>query len=438
MSGRFDAAIPPRWLPFLGRRLGLAKGLSRLSVDPDDFDLHHVFPTPTSLGRLLGHAGELEPRAGGAGFRLEDGIDRAMGELLERYASLAYDGAGRIVSSSTALLDRGCRAVPFEALRLFDRKQYLERDFAYSQLTPETPLGWLEGTDLIDGSTVYVPGQLVSLGYRLGPGETGTCFYSTSSGCAVAASMAGAILGGLLELIERDAVMIRWYARLAPPRLPLDAAELMGRSLGSQRHGLDIRTIDLTLDGDVPVVGVTCTERSGRPCCFLLSAAAALDVPRAARKALLEAGQGRPFIKFLANLHDAPSASDAFNDFDLNLRFYAEPSNWHYVEWLLENPNLSDKHFPPVPDTTQPAELLQILLQRCVRMGVTPIAFDMTTPEMQDHGLFACRIFAPELVPLCVPSAPFLGHPRLARFIAATAQSECAQRIPIGMPHPFP
>ena len=63
----------------------------------------------------------------------------------------------------------------------------------------------------------------------------------------------------------------------------------------------------MTVDGDVPVVGVTCIERTGRPCFFILGTAAALDhISRAARKALVEAGQGRPYLKFLANLGGAP------------------------------------------------------------------------------------------------------------------------------------
>jgi len=40
-----------------------------------------------------------------------------------------------------------------------------------------------------------------------------------------------------------------------------------------------------------------------------------------------------------------------------------------------------------------------------------------------DCGLFACKIFAPELVPLCIPSAPFLGYPRLAHYMT-TARRE--------------
>jgi ribosomal protein S12 methylthiotransferase accessory factor len=438
MPNRAQREIPRQWLAFLGRKLGLAKSLSTLSIDPDDFDLHHVLPAATSLSRLLGRTGELQPRAGGVGITLRDAINRAMGELLERYASLSYDDAGRILSSHKELLRRGYRAVPFETLVLFTPQQRLTNGFPYAEVTEDTLLGWLEGIDLTDGSSIYVPGQLVSLGYIRATEEVAPCFYATSSGCAVATSMAGAILAGLLELIERDAVMMRWYSRLAPPRLDLDAAELLDLPLRRRRRGLDVRFHDMTLDGDVPVVGVTCTETSGRPCCFLLSAAAALDTASAARKALLEAGQGRPFIKFLAVMHEAPHACGVFDDFDLNLRFYAEPSNRHYVEWFFENPSLSDREFAPVQDDSGPEDLLRILLRRCIHMRITPIAFDMTTVEMLDQGLFACKIIVPELVPLCVPSAPFLGHPRLARYISANTQSGRDQRIPIWLPHPFP
>jgi hypothetical protein len=71
-------------------------------------------------------------------------------------------------------------------------------------------------------------------------------------------------------------------------------------------------------------------------------------------------------------------------------------------------------------------------------MGITPIAFDMTTPELRDHGLFVCRVFVPELVPLCLPWAPFLGHPRLARYIADAEHDGSAASIPDWVPHPFP
>ncbi len=438
MLNRPPRAVPRQWLPFLGRKLGLAKSISDLAIDPDDFRLHHAFPATTSLARLMGHAGTFEPRAGGAGVELDDAINRAMGELVERYASLAYDGAARVVSSHKALAGRGHRVVPFEALALFTGEQLATPGFRYATLTEDTPIGWLEGTDLMDGSPVHVPGEVVSFGYVPGRDEVPRCFYPTSSGCACSTSAEGAVLAGLLELIERDAIMIRWYARLAPPLLDLDPADLLGEPFGRQCRELEIRLHDLTLDGDVPVVGVTCVERTGRPCFFLLSAASGLDVPTAARKASIEAGQGRPFIKFLANGSEAPPAGSAFNDFDTNLRFFAEPSNAQYSEWFLQNRTFSTRHYPSAPDETSSAGRLRALLDRCGSMKVTPIAFDLTTPEMEDHGLFACKVFAPELVPLCIPSAPFLGHPRLQRFVASARCAGTAESVAAWVPHPFP
>src|SRR5260370_7184256 len=101
-----------RWLKFVGPKLGLAKALRTLAVDPDDFDLHHVFPVVTSLPGLLGDPREFEPRAGGAAITLEGAINRAMGELLERYASFPYQEPNPTVPPSTKILHPDPRPVP--------------------------------------------------------------------------------------------------------------------------------------------------------------------------------------------------------------------------------------------------------------------------------------------------------------------------------------
>jgi ribosomal protein S12 methylthiotransferase accessory factor len=429
--------VPARWLPFLGAKLGVVRGLYDLATDPDDPALHHVLPTATSLGRLLGRSEAPDLHAGGAGTTLADAVNRAMGELLERYACFADDGGDRIVGTYEELRREGRRLAPIEYLGLFSRHQFAADGFPYAEFTASTRVGWLEGTNLLDGLPTYVPGQSVALGYRHGPEEIPPCFYPTSSGCAVATSVEEAIVKGLLEVVERDAVMIRWYARMAPPALKVDPEAVTGGGCGLLPRGLEIRFHDLTVDGTHPVVGVTCVERSGRPCFFILGAAAALDVTTAARKALIEAGQGRPFVKSMAATTPAPPEDSTFNDFHLNLRFFAEPSNARYVEWFFRNCGASGREWP-APAAPTPCESLSILLAWCAESGVTPVAFDMTTRELRDAGLYACRVVVPELVPLCVPAAPFLGHPRLAHFMAAHAADRDSAGIPEWVPHPFP
>lgn len=429
--------IPNRWLPFFGPKLGLAKVLYSLATDPDDLDLHQVFPAVTSMGRLLCHEHSLDPHAGGAGLKFEEAVNRAMGELLERYALFACDGGSPTFASYLELLELGQHPVPLAGLSLFSPEQHSVGNFPYAEFNEATPMAWVKGTNLLNGLPTCVPGQLISLDYFHASEGSAPFFYPTSSGCAVATSVEEALFKGLLEIIERDAVMIRWYARLAPPRLDIDPIDLVE---GSRvlRGGLDIQFHDLTVDGTVPVVAVTCIERTGRPCFFILSAAAGLDVTTAARKALVEGGQGRPFIKSLVNRSKAPNEDAVFNDFESNLRFYAEPSNASYVEWFLENHSLSAGGFPPALETRSPLDNLKELLERCESAALTPIAFDITTSEMRDSGLFACKLFVPELVPLCIPSAPFLGHPRLARFINSHELRHASVDIPDWLPHPFP
>jgi ribosomal protein S12 methylthiotransferase accessory factor len=438
VRARPNRCLPPMWLPFFGNRMGIVKQLYSPVVDPEDFDLHHCFPTTTVVAALIGDTREFQPRAGGVGLSLQDGANRAMGECLERYASLAYDGGGRIVSSYANLERLGKRSVSFEMLTLFSREQLQAQGFSYAEFTESTQVGWFEGIDLTNGAALYVPGQLLSLGYAPSADEISPCFYATSSGCALATTAEGALLGGLLECIERDAMVMRWYARVAPPRLNFSVDELLPRTLGLPGKALEICFFDMTVDGDVPVVGVTCIERTSRPCFFVIGCAAALDTVTAARKALLEVGQGRPFIKFLANRDNAPNDGDTFNGFDSNARFYAEPTNGRYVEWFTQNASVSSRSIRPAPNSNDPTELFGLLLDRCAATGLTPIAFDMTTPELREHGLFVCRVFVPELVPLCVPAAPFFGHPRLARYIAEAKRAGIAASVPAWVPHPFP
>jgi hypothetical protein len=120
------------------------------------------------------------------------------------------------------------------------------------------------------------------------------------------------------------------------------------------------------------------------------------------------------------------------------LRFYGEPANARYIEWFLSKTSVPGRHFPKICGVKDAAGLLHVLLDRCSTMKITPIAFDLTTPDIRDCGLFACRVFVPELVPLGVPSAPFLGHPRLARFVATAERDGTAGCIPGWVPHPFP
>ena len=121
--------------------------MSSFPIDCEDFDLHHVVPTNTSLGRLAGHTGEFEPRAGGAGVGLDDAVNRAMGELLERYSAFVFEGIGKVVSSYREMEQSRLATVPFELLTQFSQRQLQTPDFSFREFTENTRITWLEGVN---------------------------------------------------------------------------------------------------------------------------------------------------------------------------------------------------------------------------------------------------------------------------------------------------
>ena len=63
--------------------------------------------------------------------------------------------------------------------------------------------------------------------------------YETSNGCAIGGSLEEAIFHGILEIVERDAFLLTWYAKLPLPRLDLSSANDTELQLMIQR----LRTI---------------------------------------------------------------------------------------------------------------------------------------------------------------------------------------------------
>ncbi|WP_084692311.1 YcaO-like family protein [Parafrankia elaeagni] len=120
------------------------------------------------------------------------------------------------------------------------------------------PIWWSVGRDLVRGSTLYVPYDLVHTDYRLQSGAGLSAFQVSTNGLASGASLAEAICHGLAELIERDALS-QWLAlgreERTRTRLRLDSG--LPRSCREvldmyQAAGVSARVWNITSDVRVP------------------------------------------------------------------------------------------------------------------------------------------------------------------------------------------
>jgi ribosomal protein S12 methylthiotransferase accessory factor len=163
--------------------------------------------------------------AGGKGSSLHGMFCSSLAESIERGLGMLswFEQVGSVVYGSyRTLAAQGYSCVHPSALGLFAPQQYAEPDFPYAPFTEDSFIGWIEGRRLISGRPVWFPAQLAAIFYPPVNKAEEQVGYSSSGGLASHINEREAILHGILEVFERDAVNIHWYSRIPPKKVIID------------------------------------------------------------------------------------------------------------------------------------------------------------------------------------------------------------------------
>jgi ribosomal protein S12 methylthiotransferase accessory factor len=184
----------------------------------------------------------------------------ALCEALERYSGQLQGGEPRQRATFRELADR---AVHPNACMLFSDDQYRRRDewnargqrgYHVPEPFDETAaLDWAPLWSLTGARTRYLP---VAYCYYGAGEEIGSRWMvANSNGAAAGNNLEEAVLQGLLELVERDAVGLWWYNRVRRPAVDLDSFDepyfraIRAEYAARQR---DLWVLDLTTDLGIP------------------------------------------------------------------------------------------------------------------------------------------------------------------------------------------
>lgn len=136
---------------------------------------------------------------------------------------------------------------------------------------PQRKLLWIEGEDLGDGGARWVPIEVVHTDYTLPLPPGSGCFLTTSTGLASGNDRTEAVLHGLYEVIERDAVAL-WRAagpaRARQTRVDLatvddaDCRDLLARF---ERAGVAVGVWDASSEIGLPVFVARIADRDPDP-----------------------------------------------------------------------------------------------------------------------------------------------------------------------------
>jgi ribosomal protein S12 methylthiotransferase accessory factor len=246
----------------------------------------------------------LRMNSGGKGITPLHAEVSALCEAVERHSGTYHGDEERIRGSLRSL---GELAIHPNTCQLYSERQYENRDewnathalfqFVCEKFDEDAVMDWTPVWSLTQQRHRYLPTAMLYFGAPDVPGHQYVA--ADSNGNAAGSSKEDAVLQGLLELIERDAVALWWYNRSRLPGVDLDAFgdlwidELRGVYAGL---GREVWVLDATSDLDIPVMVALSRRTDRNPEEIMIGLGAHLDPRVALLRALTELNQLMPAV----------------------------------------------------------------------------------------------------------------------------------------------
>jgi ribosomal protein S12 methylthiotransferase accessory factor len=271
---------------------------------------------------------------------------------------------------------------------------------------PVPPIQWTEATRVTDGAGVLIPAGLC---YR-NLDQPGQPAIKLSSGCGAGIARDAALLHGLLELIERDAIALWWLGGRKCRQVSVELMQTSGAAilLGELRRGTASRStwlLDITTDIGIPTIAALSVDsETGRG--LVGGFCAGLRYVDAIRNAVLELCQIELGLHII-ELKRRQRGDSALNEVDLKHLRRARELDAGNCSLLYP----ADSPSQGVSDEI--ARPIAYIARRLSSLGMQVFFVDLTRPAL---GIPVVRALATGLQPM--PST--LVTPRLARQIADT------------------
>ncbi|MHB8340316.1 MAG: TOMM precursor leader peptide-binding protein [Mycobacteriales bacterium] len=342
----------------------------------------------------------LRGQSGGKGRTDVQARVSAVAEAIERYSGVwrgtepvrraAYDDLGPDVAVLIADL------LLYSQRQYADRVEWNARRAGRLQLVPEPfrtdlPCDWTTAWSLTHDRPTLVPAAYVWFGHP----DLADHFFTFGDGNGNAAGnvQEEAILQGLCELIERDAVGIWWYNRIRRPAFDLDSlddpyVELLRRYYAGM--GRDLWMLDITSDLGVPTFAAVSPRQDGPTEDVGLGFGAHIDPRVAAMRALTEMNQ---FLPAVARRN--PDGSTLYWEDDPAALAWWQTTRIAEEPWLVPDgspPTGVGDHGGLVRDTL--TDDLLGLLDRVHAAGLEVLVADQTRPDLD---LAVVKVMVPGL-----------------------------------------
>ena len=332
----------------------------------------------------------------------------AVAEAAERY--IGVFPAAQTVTATADRLDGP--VIDPDRIPRCSETEYAHPDCPFAPFDPAAEIRWIRSTDLITGEPTWIPAVMACYGLHPSPPER--FVYQISTGHAVHTDLARAVLGGIMEIAERDAIALTWLQRL--PLRPVAAEILSERPvhlLGyGERRFLETHVFDATTDVGIPTAYVFQRARHDRAVANLVAAGTGNDLAEAVERALAEAFTLR--LSYQDDEGEVKTDLSSFSGIMDGARYMAQADRSPAFAFLTDGLSTRIPSTGPEPLPTEPRTALARVLERLDALGAQVFCVDRTTKELRAAGLVGVSVVIPDLQPMSLmPLGQFRGHPRL-------------------------
>ncbi|ABD13579.1 hypothetical protein ThrDRAFT_03790 [Frankia casuarinae] len=439
----------------LAPRTGIIRRIERNAIPatlPPEFTMYTAVLSDTT--RFSAWASDFA----GAGYALLDddaALGPAVGEAVERYCGNLVPAGLRRATHKELTADRATVLDP-RSVVLYSPAQYAGPYFPFTEYREDLELEWTSGTDLLAGTPVWVPAQLVWVSYAHQAQARGFPYLSPvlSAGLAAGMDQRSAQWSAICQMIERDTLTMAWHGRrplraITPP--PWIAQLAMG-AYGS----MTTRFVEFPNEFGLVVVGALVHDTATGY--LTMGAACRTTTTPALRKALAEAFQLQmfvadlddsdgPYMRAARNPHsplkpwraDRRYLDDCRDDladvveYCTHLQLFLDSRLQDRLEAELAEALTGtigwetldrDARHAGVDDPT-------VLARTLADAGHPVTSVDVTTEDVRPTGMRVVHTLAPGLYSNTSVGLPFLGGARLARQLAAAGTT----RRDLPLPH---
>jgi ribosomal protein S12 methylthiotransferase accessory factor len=366
---------------------GVLKEITKDHRGPSFFNSFRAGPNlALNVRRHFDHLRSARAENGGKGITPLHGKVSALCEAIERHSGYFHGDEERVVASYAQLGDDAVH--PRECL-LFDERQYANRaewnsthsSFQYvcAPFDEHAVTSWTPVWSLTRQRHRLLPTGMLYFDVPAEFGGGGS-LSADSNGNAAGSSVEDALLQGLFEVVERDAVALWWYNQTRAPGVDLDSFGVRWidelRAVYAALHR-DVWVLDVSSDVGIPTMAALSRRTDGPREDVMFGFGAHHDPQVALIRALTEMNQLMPAVVAAGDGGD-------YDWSDPDAVHWWRTATWDGMPYLRPDPAVRPRtpaDYPHVPTTDLHQDITDVQ-GRLERLGLDVMVLDQTRPDV--------------------------------------------------------